>query len=144
ASLYRAHAAAHGLGDVACGIEGERSDTSPDLAQANADYRQREENQEDLYQERSAAHEVHIAEYDASKQSHVTERAQAEDEAQDTCEHTSNKAHLQSNERTFCQKRDRRLHDGPVDGHGLRPVAVELPKLDRPAQRRTEPTSRIG
>src|SRR5215831_4256670 len=86
ASLYRADAAAHGLGDVACSIEGERSDTGPDLAQANPNHRQREENQEDLYQERSAAHEVHIAKHEASKQSHVAERAQPEHEAQDTSE----------------------------------------------------------
>ena len=61
AALDAADAAAHGLGDVGAGVEGERDDAGPDLVEADADHRQCEEHEEHLDQQRRAAHEIDVS-----------------------------------------------------------------------------------
>ena len=67
AFFNRAQTCAEDFSQETSRIERQGNHSSPELGQINADLRQRKVDQEDLYQQRRAAYEVHVCPHQAAQ-----------------------------------------------------------------------------
>ena len=112
-----AHAAAHDFGDERGRIEGKREHARPEFIEPDPDDRQREEDEENLDEERRASDKVHIGRNDPPQKRALRQRGQTENGPEKEPDDGRQRRHLKRNDRALKKKGRGLSDDRPVDGH---------------------------